>query len=104
MHAYDLGTPVLYSTNYTVILHVLRNYYAPEFLNSPYVFRVPPTTALDKIVGSVQVRDRDTVYPFNVWLLEAIGDEAATSYFGLSHNGSVYVKNSLQAAPNDEYL
>lgn len=104
MRAYDLGTPTLYSFNHTIILHVLRNLYAPDFPGAPYTFRVARTTSVNSNVGRVTVRDRDTVHPFNVWTLTATGDGAATSLFGLGNNGAIIVRSSLLNTADDEYL
>ena len=104
VNAYDLGNPRLYSPDYTIILHVLRNLFAPEFLNSPYMLEVPRSTAVRSNIGQIYVRDRDTVYPFNVWALSVIGDGAASSLFGLENDGVIYVARSLMDAPDDIYL
>lgn len=104
MNAYDLGTPSRNSSEYTVVLLVIRNKFAPEFLNAPYTINVPRTTVVNSNVGQVFVVDRDTDHPFNVWRLSATGDGSATSYFGLRTNGTIYVRNSLLNVPDTDLL
>lgn len=102
--AYDLGSPQRNSSDYFITLNVIRNQYAPEFINAPYTFNVTRSQSVNSNIGQVFVRDRDTVSPFNLVTLEVTGDGAASGFFGIRSNGAIYVRNSLTAASNREYL
>lgn len=103
-NANDLGSPQRTSNNYTIVINVLRNLYAPHFLNAPYTFRISRSTAVNSNIGQVFARDSDTVSPFNVITLEATGDNSAPGYFGVRSNGAIYIRNSLTGASEREYL
>ena len=102
--AYDLGSPQLNSTEFTVVMNVIRNLYAPEFINSPYTIRVRRDSEINGNIGQVFVRDRDTTAPYNQWTLTTTGDGGATSYFSIRPNGAIYVRSSLIGAPASTYL
>lgn len=60
--AQDMGTPPCNSTNSaTLTVRVVKNNYAPEFLNQPYEGNLTIQTQANRRVFSVRVRDRDTV-------------------------------------------
>ena len=103
-YAYDLGTPQRNSTEHLVRVNVIRNRFTPDFVGAPYTIEVDRAASVNSDVGRVVVRDRDTNRPFNDVRIEAIGDGAATGFFGLRDNGAVYVKSGLSNAPDREYL
>lgn len=104
VNAYDLGSPPMNSSDYTIVMNVLRNLYAPEFLNAPYTIRVHRSTVVNSNVGQVFVRDRDTFSPYNQWTLTTTGDNGATTFFGVRSNGALFIRNSLVNAPDEVYL
>lgn len=103
-NAYDLGTPRRNSTDHTIRVNVIRNRFAPDFIGAPYTIEVDRASSVNSNIGQVVVRDRDTNRPFNDVRIEAIGDGAATGFFGLRENGAIYVKTNLANAPDREYL
>ena len=101
--ASDLGTPQRNSSLYFITINVLRNRFAPHFVNAPYSAEVDRNAAVNSNFAQVFARDRDTISPFNQVTLEVIGDGAATGFFGVRSNGAIFVRNSLTGAPNSEY-
>ena len=59
MSVYDSGSPVLFGPQATVIVNVIRNLNAPEFINEPYVSQVAQNALVGTSVVQVTATDAD---------------------------------------------
>ena len=96
--AKDSGYPPKDSTNSArVQVIITKNRQAPQFTQRDYSLEVPETTQTGASVLDIQAVDNDPPGPFNTVSYSLIGDDAATSFFGVDEkSGRVTVKRDLR--------
>ncbi|XP_046579033.1 protocadherin Fat 4-like [Haliotis rubra] len=97
VRASDTGIPPLTSQEAQVRIQVTRNIHAPRFFQSQYEATLPEMRSVGAVIAQLTVSDADTVTPFNAVTLRAVGDDLATTYFGINQTGSVFVQRDLRS-------
>ncbi|XP_035826841.1 protocadherin Fat 4, partial [Aplysia californica] len=102
LEAKDGGSPAASATA-LVTINVLRNLFAPEFVNTSYTARIFETQGLGSAILRVQAFDQDTRSPQNITrysiLDDGLNNQGEEYFFVDSVSGSVFLRSSLLNDP-----
>ncbi|GFN78435.1 protocadherin fat 4, partial [Plakobranchus ocellatus] len=102
--ARDQGTPVLSSLEANVTVLVSRNLFPPVFVNLPYATILEENVQPGRLAYTVTAVDNDSIAPFNVIRYDIIGDDSATTVFGINATtGQISVTRSIEQDTETTY-
>ncbi|KAL3878040.1 hypothetical protein ACJMK2_035676, partial [Sinanodonta woodiana] len=93
IYAEDGGSPPKRSANIPLTITLLRNNFAPYFINEPYTVDI--TNSMTPLISLVQVtaRDDDINAPYNTISYSLIGDDNAPMLFQINQQGQISIQS-----------
>ncbi|XP_065921690.1 protocadherin Fat 4 isoform X2 [Magallana gigas] len=101
--ATDGGNPARTSPEATLTVNVNRNQFPPEILNLPAEKEIQENQLVNEEIYRVNGRDNDTFAPFNAYSFELVGDGSSTTFFRVSPNGAVTLRQSISLDPANTF-
>ncbi|KAK3584484.1 hypothetical protein CHS0354_018069 [Potamilus streckersoni] len=93
IYAEDGGSPPKRSVTIQLTIALLRNNFAPYFINEPYTVDI--TNTMTPLISLVQVtaRDDDISAPYNTLTYSLIGDDNAPNLFQINQQGQISIRS-----------
>ncbi|GFR89571.1 protocadherin Fat 4 [Elysia marginata] len=98
VQAQDLGVPapLIASPSAIVNINVLRNQFAPVFINTPYQSTIQPGTTPGTNIFTVTATDSDLRTPYNLVSYSIISGQVGSNFFSISsQTGDIFLQNSI---------